>query len=281
MLARTTEVLLEDEIRNRRDAGIAFAVATIVRTVASTSAKPGAKALIEADGAIAHGFLGGGCVRSAVGRAARDAIANGQPQFLSLRPEDLLDAEGVAAGDERDGILYARNGCPSEGSLDIFVEPVLPLPHLLICGSGAVAAALIDLSRRFDLRLSHCTRAALPPDFPHVDTQITHFDEDPIWQSVDFCVVATQGQGDQAALHRALISGCGEVSFLGSRRKFTKLAAKLRAQGIPDNDIARVKAPAGLDIHAITPEEIALSILAQIVMTRRARDRREKGAAAS
>lgn len=259
--------------------GRAYALATVVRTVAATAAKPGAKALISSEGEIIAGFLGGGCVRGAVGRAAREAIAGGQTQFLSIRPEELLAVEGVAAGDERDGVRYARNGCPSKGALDIFIEPVLPRPRLVICGASPVALALADLAQRFDMDRAICIAAAQEGDLPAVDRLVEHFDADPVWDGAPYVVVATQGKGDEAALGRALAQNARYVAFVGSRRKFATLAERLAAKGVPAEALGRVRAPAGLDIKAITPEEIALSILAQIVQHRRDRQRQEEAGA--
>ncbi len=260
------EKKLQHEIEKRQSGTDPFAVATVVRTVSSTAARPGDKAVLDSDGAIVEGFLGGGCVRAAVARVARDAMDAGEPKFLSLRPEELLDAEGVAPGEERDGVRFARNGCPSEGSLDIFVEPIVPLPKLMICGSGKVAQTLVELSAGFEFNRFWCP--------PKIDTDgampATALDDPEAWLGASYCVVATQGQGDEAALKRALETGCGYVAFVGSRRKFAKLSQRLQDQGVSASSLARISAPAGLNINAITPKEIALSILAEIVQLRRA-----------
>ncbi len=131
------KIKLDRHIARLQAEGRAFALATVVRTVDATSAKPGGKALILDDGTIVEGWIGGGCARGAVSRAAMAALAEGQPKFVSLRPEELLSAEGLVPGDERDGVRFARNGCPSKGSMDIFVEPVLPQPRLTVLGAGA------------------------------------------------------------------------------------------------------------------------------------------------
>ncbi|MCR9255756.1 MAG: XdhC family protein [Alphaproteobacteria bacterium] len=264
---------LDAEIQRLKDRGTPFALATVVRTVDSTSAKPGGKALLDADGVLVEGWLGGGCARSAVAKAAREAIASGEPKFVSLRPSDLLDAEGVSAGEEKDGIRFARNGCPSEGSMDVFVEPVLPLPQLVICGGGMVATALADLSQRYDFARTLCAPGLDPTDLPPVDKTLDSFAFDVGEGRQRYIVVATQGKGDEAALRAALSSGAGYVAFVGSRKKFAKLAEKLEADGVDAAALEAVHAPAGLDIHAITPEEIALSIVAEIVSVRRAGDR--------
>lgn len=250
-----------------RARGEAFAIATVVRTLNATSAKPGAKAIVLADGTIAEGWIGGGCARSAVGKVGAAAIRDGQPQFISLMPEDLLAAEGITPGQERDGIRFARNGCPSKGSMDIFVEPVLPQPRLVVFGAGPVALALADLAARFDL---HRTLAAPGLTAAEADHVQDSFALDSTSTARRFIVIATQGKGDEAALRAALAADADYIAFVGSRRKFGTLSDRLIADGIEPARLAAVKAPAGLDIHAITPEEIALSILAQITQTRRA-----------
>lgn len=259
---------MEDRISRLRAEGRAFAVATVVRTVDATSAKPGGKALILDDGTIVEGWIGGGCARGAVSRGALAALAQGCPQLISLRPEELLAAEGLAPGDLRDGIRFARNGCPSKGSMDIFIEPELPQPRLVILGAGPVALALADLAGRFDF---HCTLAApgLGAPLPAVDAVSDEF----ACAAGAFVVVATQGKSDEAALRAALAGDPRAVAFVGSRRKFATLAARLAATGTDQGALARVAAPAGLHIHAITPAEIALSILAQLIGWRRAGSR--------
>lgn len=268
----------ESTLARLRASGRPFAIATVVRTIDATSAKPGAKALILPDGSIAEGWIGGGCARGAVGRAGVAAITTGQPQFISLRPEDLLAAEGVTPGEERDGIRFARNGCPSRGSMDIFVEPVLPRPRLVVFGMGPVALALSDLAARFDL---HRTLAApgVATDLPEeaADSLQDGFALDTGAEGQRFIVIATQGKGDEAALRAALAAGADYIAFVGSRRKFATLAARLTESGVPAAALATIRAPAGLNIHAITPEEIALSILAELTLIRRSTDRKEDG----
>lgn len=262
-LSHSDHALLETEMQVLKAKGVPFAMATVVRTVDATSAKPGSKALLDQDGKILMGWVGGGCARGAVGKAACDAIQTGEPQFISLRPQELLETEGLIAGDVRDGVRFRRNGCPSKGTMDVFVEPVLPLPEMVVCGTGLVAMALADLASRFDYKVT--VHAA---ENVETDADVTRgFD----FASQDFIVVATQGQGDKNALQAAVSSDCGYVSFVGSVRKFATITAKLIEEN-PDLQpmLAKVCAPAGLNINAITPDEIALSILAEITQFRRA-----------
>ncbi|MFT6932379.1 MAG: xanthine dehydrogenase accessory factor [Paracoccaceae bacterium] len=263
---------METQMQRLRDAGQAYAVATVVRTINATSAKPGQKAILLEDGTLIEGWVGGACARSAVAKATRLAVSTGQPQFISLRPEELLDAQGVSAGQEQDGIRFARNGCPSKGSMDVFIEPVLPQPGLTICGDSPVALALSDLAGRFDLHRTLCAPGLERRDGVVADVVSGDFN---VAKRSRFVVIATQGNGDMAALQAALKTQADYIAFVGSRRKFATLADKLTGQGIPAAHLDKIAAPAGLDIHAITPEEIALSILAQITQIRRKRDRND------
>ena len=260
---------LEKEMRALKAAGKPFAMATIVRTVDATSAKPGAKALLDDEGRIISGWVGGGCARGAVGKAAREAIRQEAPQFISLRPQELLETEGVTSGELRQGVRYARNGCPSQGTMDVFIEPVLPLPRLVICGMGLVALALAELGERLDFDVSLC----VAPGKSEIRDDASDIREGFDFSEADFVVVATQGQGDRDALRAAVEAGAHYVSFVGSKKKFETLVAQISEQN-PECEprLKQVKAPAGLDISAITPDEIALSILAEITRARRDRD---------
>lgn len=241
---------LAEAAQQLRDQDEPFAFATIVRTAGSTAAKPGAKALLSAGGTILQGWLGGGCTRGAIKSAALQALKNGTPQLVSVAPEDLLAEKGVAAGDEIDGKKFARNGCPSRGTVDIFIEPCLPAPRLVVLGASPVAKALSAFAPQFHWSVS----ATLARKKSHQQ---------------QFVVIATQGQGDLDALKSALSEKHDQVAFVGSRRKFAVLAKKLAAAGVNQSLIESVKAPAGLDLGAVTPEEIALSILAHFIQIRR------------
>ncbi|MFW2589958.1 XdhC family protein [Sagittula sp. SSi028] len=243
---------LADDLRAREEA---FAIATIVRTAGTTSAKPGAKAILNAQGDILSGFLGGGCARGAVRRAALQSFDSGAPCLISVTPEERLTENGLTPGAERDGVTYARNGCPSRGTIDIFIEPILQMPELAVVGASPVAKALAELAPRFQWSVV---------DAPG-----------PAGQSrrLRAVVIATQGQGDLPALKDALTSSAESVSFVGSQKKYAALSEKLIADGIAADRVASVSAPAGLDIGAVTPEEIALSILAELIQIRRRQTR--------
>lgn len=238
-----------------RGQGAAFAIATVVRTVGATAAKPGAKALLLADGTIAQGWIGGGCVRAALAAAAKDAVANEKTVFISLQPQDLLDGKGVVPGDAVDGIKFARNGCPSQGSMDIFIEPILPKPEMVIFGGSPVARSLAALATQFQWNVTALETAS---DLPA-----------PASGAKRVVIVASQGAGDAKCVQAAMNGQAEFIAFVGSRRKFRSLSEKLVVQGERQSDLDRVHSPAGLAIEAVTPDEIALSILAQAIQIRR------------
>ena len=263
------EVDILATIATRRSNGEAFALATVVRTVAATAAKAGAKALILPDGTISAGWIGGGCARAAVLKAARDALADGVARLVSVWPGDVLEDQGVAAGDERDGVRFAKNMCPSQGSMDIFVEPVLPLPQVVVCGSSPVAVAVADLAKRSGFAVTICAPGTEQSAFAEADRRIEAYALPVQEAGARYIVVSTQGRGDEAALLAALAVEADYVAFVGSRKKAEALKSALLKRGATPEALAKLKAPAGLDLGAITPDEIAISILAEIVMARR------------
>jgi xanthine dehydrogenase accessory factor len=273
----TAHVEVIDLVARLKAAEEAFVLATVVRTVSVTAAKAGAKAIIRPDGTIAAGWIGGGCARGAVLKAARDALADGEPRMVSVQPENLLEELGVKPGENRDGVRFATNMCPSKGTMDIFVEPVLPHPSLIILGASPVAISLAGQARQLGYHVTVAAPAADLLTTPDADQLIDGYRLDPRNESRRFIVVSTQGKGDEAALRIAVTTDAAYHAFVGSRRKMAALREKLVAEGVAANALDRIKAPAGLDLGAITPEEIAMSILAEITVERR---RGQRGAVA-
>ena len=270
-----------DLVAQMKAAEQAFVLATVVRTVSVTAAKAGAKAIIAPDGTIVAGWIGGGCARGAVLKAAREALADGEPRMVSVRPEDLLAELGVKAGESREGVRFAANFCPSQGTMDIFVEPVLPHPSLVIFGASPVALSLAAQARQLGYHVTLAAPAADLLETPGVDMLVDSFRLGELHEAKRFIVVSTQGKGDEAALRAALAVQTSYLAFVGSRRKMEALRAKLIAEGLEGSAIDRIKAPAGLDLGAITPEEIAMSILAEITIERRRGQRGGAGPAAN
>ena len=273
----TVHVEVMDLVAQLKAAEEAFVLATVVRTVSVTAAKAGAKAIIRPDGRIVAGWIGGGCARGAVLKAAREALADGAPRMVSVQPADLLAELGVNPGDSRDGIRFASNLCPSQGTMDIFVEPVLPHPSLVILGASPVALSLATQARQLGYHVTLAAPAADVAGSVDADLIVDGFMPGDLNDTRRFVVVSTQGKGDEAALRAAVKIDAGFHAFVGSRRKMAALRGKLGAEGVAIEALDRIKAPAGLDLGAITPEEIAMSILAEITLERR---RGQRGAQA-
>ncbi|MCG8360661.1 MAG: XdhC family protein [Kiloniellales bacterium] len=257
-----TEDLI-DRLAVLKRSGEPFVLATVVRTQNATAATAGAKALIHRDGSM-QGWIGGGCTAGAVRKAAAQALGDGQARLVRVRPVAEIGQGDVA------GVQEMKSACPSGGTVEVFVEPMLPRPTLLVMGASASARALCDLGRRSGFRIALAALAEDQAEIADVDARFEGFDLDgQLGSAADFVVVATQGKRDREALEAALKSGASYVAFVGSRRKAAALKVRLRERGLHETELARLHSPAGLDIGAVTPEELALSILAEIVQERR------------
>ena len=234
-----------------RDRGDAFALATVVRCERPTSAKPGAKALIQGDGRVT-GWVGGACAEPLVVREALAALADGQPRLVSLVGES-----GHSVG-RTEGIREYPMTCHSGGTLEIYVEPYLPKPLLVLVGHGPVIDTLAALGAAVDYQVEVAAG----------DGATGALDRLAIGPRASV-VVATHGEVDEAMLARVLGTGAGYVSLVASRKRAAAVVESLRAAGVPRGDLGRLKAPAGLDIGAVTPTEIAVSILAEIIQLQR------------
>jgi xanthine dehydrogenase accessory factor len=238
-----------------------FAVATVVRSEGATAARIGAKAVVRADGTMV-GWVGGGCTLGAVKRAAANALVDGRARLIRVRPDE--------AGPSEDGAEDFTNSCASGGTADIFIEPVAPRPALIVLGASPTALALADLAKRLGFAVTAAALSGEVDAFASADRRLSSFDLSAEPRAgASYVVVATQGKRDRDALKAALATGAAYVAFVGSRRKAAQLVEALAADGV---DVARLRAlrsPAGLHIGAVTPAEIALSILTEIVAERR------------
>jgi xanthine dehydrogenase accessory factor len=265
----TAHIDVIDLVSRLRAAEEPFALATVVRTVSVTAAKAGAKAVIRADGRIEAGWIGGGCARGATLKAAREALRDGKSRLVSIRPESLLHELGVEPGEDREGVKFETNMCPSQGTMDIFIEPILPRPLFVVLGASPVAVALVEQAKSLGYQVALATPLDHLSNIPEVDFFFNGFGVDTTHKGERFIVVSTQGRGDEAALKAALAVESCYLGFVGSRRKMAALRSKLVADGISATNLETVRAPAGLDLGAITPEEIALSIIAEVTQIRR------------
>src|SRR5215471_8573728 len=173
--AMTASVEVLDLVARMKAAEESFVLATVVRTVSVTAAKAGAKAIIRPDGSIVAGWIGGGCAKGAVLKAARDALADGIPRMVSVQPENLLAKLGVKPGETREGVRFASNMCPSKGTMDIFVEPMLPHPSLVILGASPVARSLVAQARTLGYHVTLAAPAADLVSPPEVDMLIDDY----------------------------------------------------------------------------------------------------------
>jgi xanthine dehydrogenase accessory factor len=235
--------------------GQPFAVATVVRVEGSSSARRGAKAIIDQSGKLLLGWVGGGCAESAVRSEAQTCIETERPRIITVDMSD--EVLGV--------------GMPCGGTMDIFIEPVLPRPELLIVGHGRIAETLAILGDLMGFSITVNDPAAERSAFPQAERLVTEdFDltETPIGPK-SFVVIATQHKRDHLWLEKALQGNAAYVALIASRHRAKLVLDYLRAGGTAEEKIATVHAPAGLFIGASTPEEIALSVLSQIVALRR------------
>jgi xanthine dehydrogenase accessory factor len=235
--------------------GKAFAVATVVRVEGSSSARRGSKAIIDCEGKLVTGWVGGGCAESAVKSEALKCIETGRPQLITL---DMRDEElGL--------------GMPCGGKMDVFIEPVLPKPELLIVGHGRIAETLSALGHFMGLDITVNDPGADSTSFPDASRLVTEdFDltETPIGPKT-YVVIATQHKRDHLWLQKALEGNAAYVALVASRHRAKLVLDYLAVAGVPPEKIASVRAPAGLDLGAATPEEIALSIVSEMVAVRR------------
>src|ERR1700723_2217508 len=228
-----------DLVAQMKAAEQAFALATVVRTVSVTAAKAGAKAIIRPDGTIVAGWIGGGCARGAVLKAARESLADGEPRMVSVQPENLLAELGVKPGENRDGVRFAQNMCPSKGTMDVFVEPVLPHPSLIVLGGSPVALSLAAQARQLGYHVTIAAPASDLANTPDADLLIDGFALGKLHEARRFIVVSTQGKGDEAALRTAVKTEASYHAFVGSRRKMEALRAKLLGEGVDASALDR------------------------------------------
>ena len=235
-----------------RAARTPFVVATVVRAQRPTSVRTGDAAIVLGDGTI-EGFVGGSCAEQSVRLHALRALETGEALLLRILPGD---DDAPAA----EGAVTVQNPCLSGGSLEIFLEPMLASPRVLVVGETPIASAVARLGAELDLEVASVPGA----------------DVDPAADDLAL-VVAAHGRDELRALRRALEAGLPYVGLVASRRRGQGVIAELRSDGVAAELLEKIDTPAGLDIGARTPEEIAVSILGRIIEVRR----REQRAAAA
>lgn len=235
--------------------GRAFAFATVVHVEGSSSARIGSKAIVDEHGKLLMGWIGGGCAESAVRSEGLRCIENGTPLVITLDMTDELLGVGMPCG----------------GKMDVYIEPVLPKPELLVAGHGRIAETLATLGHLLGFRVTVNDPGADLESFPQAQRVVAEdFDlnQTPIGPNT-FVVIATQHKNDHLWLQKALQGEAAYVALVASQHRARLVLDYLAAEGVSAGKIARIYAPAGLDLGATTPEETALSILSQIVALRR------------
>jgi xanthine dehydrogenase accessory factor len=225
--------------------GEPFVLALVVSRRPASSAQPGNMALITAGGAF-HGWLGGSCTQPTVVREAQRALADGQPRLVVLTPDP--------ESERRPGVDVFPMTCHSGGSVEIYLDPVLPAPRLVVFGASPVARALAILGQGMGWTI-------VPVE---EETQLSP-------TRADFAVVATLGEADEAAIRAALALAPEYLGVVASSRRFAAMRDTLLAQGVTAEALDTIRCPAGLNLGGRRPEEIALSILAEIVERRAAK----------
>jgi xanthine dehydrogenase accessory factor len=259
-MLRQSDTVLE-RASAMKAAGKPFALVTVVRCESPTSAKPGAKAVVDAEGNI-EGWIGGGCAQPAVIDTVRKALKDGQARLIRVSP--------VKGGTVEEGVIDFGMTCHSGGTLDIFIDPVVPRPALLIIGASPSAQSLAALASRAGFDVSAASPGADREMFPDALQVFDSLEVTALQQlRPSFVVVATQGKRDEAGLEAALASGSAYVAFIASARKADKLRSYLKERGHDARCVDAINAPAGVEIGAVTYEEIALSVLAGLIKARR------------
>jgi len=260
--------MTEDLLKLRQDLsrrGEPFALATVVWRRAPSSAQPGNQAIVTAAGKVL-GWLSGACADSVVIREARRAMETGEAQLVLLGSPDELAARA------NDGISLVPMQCQSEGAIELFVEPVLPKPHLVLIGRTPMVGTLTSLAKTLGWRTVVVDDRGDPEAHPAADTVVTTLDLELAGVGENsLVVVATQGQYDELAVDKALGTKAAFIGLIASRKRSKAVMDWLRDVDYTDEALARVKAPAGLDLGSLKHEEIAVGVLAELVQFNAAR----------
>lgn len=239
-----------------------FVLATVVAYKSPQSAKPGSKAIIKSDGSLL-GWVGGGCVQPIVLREAKKTLQTGKPKLLTISPD--------AARDDWKGVESYRMTCEGGGSLEIYLEPFLPKPQLLIVGRSPVAQTVSHLGRLLDFKIVVADPEANSENFPEADLILT--DLSSVRSNIheaSYVLVATMGNGDEEGLQAVAGTRPKYLALVASEKKSKALFEYVRSKGATDEDLAIVKCPAGVELGGETLPEIALSIAAELIRVRRA-----------
>ena len=238
-----------------------FVLATVVRREAPSSGKVGDKAVINRWGEI-HGWIGGGCVQGIVLKETQDALRSGKPRLVRIG-KNLSNATGHS------GVMEYTMTCQSEGTVEVFIEPVLPQSHLVVMGKSDIAKALVKMGKAAGYRVTGVAPDANLQTFEKVDELITQLSLANVKTTpASFIVVATQGINDEQALLEALKKDVLYIGFVASRKKIGAIKSYLVDAGCDAQKVDAMYSPAGIDVNAKQPLEVAISILAEIIQVK-------------
>jgi len=243
---------LIEELQQKRKP---FAVATVVETYGSVSAKTGSKAVIDEEGQLLAGWVGGGCAESTACQEAYDAIQSGNSTIIDLDLDDEVLGTGMPCG----------------GGMRVYIEPVLPSPSIWLMGHGRVAEVICEMGSMLGYDVIVNDLGADPLRFPKAH-QVINDDLDYAELAPkrdDYVVIATQAKGDHESMLRALACDAQYIALIASRKRSRLVMDFLQREGFDETDLERVMAPSGMDLNPRTPEEIALCILSEITLVRR------------
>ena len=247
--------------------GTPFAVATVVKTEGSSIGKPGFKVIISSEGGVLYGSLGGACPESAIAGAAKNTMRTGSPKTLKVFLESVDAAVGAVVKSQNEDEIHLETNCG--GTMEIYIEPYLPQQRLILVGHGGkddVEDALVKLGKLLDFDvvvIDHSPELSEQPDLliKEVDYDLDSFK----FSSADSVVVLTHGEQDIDTLMKLSKTKLKYVGMLSSRQRVKEDLAKLRKLEVSEEFIASLRSPIGVDLGAVTPTEIALSIMAEVV----------------
>lgn len=244
-----------DVIHAMQNAGETFAIATVVETRGSVSAKTSSKAVIDSQGVVVAGWVGGGCAESSTCEQALACIDSKETAMLDIDLDDEILGVGMPCG----------------GSMRVYIEPVIPKPGLWIMGHGRVAESLCIMGDLVGLRVIVNDPVVDSEKYPQASRLITDDLDYELLQPKpdDYVVIATQHKGDHESIARALASDAKYIALIASRKRSRLVLDYIRRQGFSEQDVERVVTPSGIDLAPRSPEEIALCIISEIVMLRR------------
>ena len=244
-----------DHLIAMRQKNVPYAVATVIEVLGSTSAKTGSKALIDQQGRVVTGWVGGGCAEATACHAGQDSIESGETMIIDIDLDDEILGAGMPCG----------------GHMKVYIEPFIPQPTVWIMGHGAVAEHICHLADLMGFSVIVNDTGAQAEKFPNATSLITDdLDYDQLTpNNDDYVVIATQHKGDHESMSKALASKSAYIALIASRKRSRLVMDYLRNKQFSESDIKRVIAPCGIDVGARTPAEIALSVIAEIVLIRR------------